>query len=54
MNNVNAGLHISKRERRKRAREIAENEKRIQILQKYGYNFYQAAENDNLYGHELC
>ena len=30
------------------------NEKRIQILQKYGYNFYQAAENDNLYGHELC
>lgn len=41
------------KERRKRAREIAENEKRIQILQKYGYNFYQAAENDNLYGHEL-
>lgn len=41
------------KERRKRAREIAENEKRIQILQKYGYSFFNAAENDNLYGHEL-
>lgn len=37
------------REKRKRTREMAENKRRIQILQEYGYNFYQAAENHKLY-----
>lgn len=41
------------KERKKRDKDRIEIEKRIQILQNYGYNFYQSGENDKLYGFDL-